>query len=96
MGTVSKRHISERIAQKTGDGRTVVQRVIQQFMNEMTDELVKGNKLEFRDFGVFNVITRKARTGRNPRTGEPVDVPAKRTVSFKMGRLMRERLRQSV
>lgn len=96
MGTVSKRHMSERIAQKTGHQRTVVQEVIQDFMDEMVGELAKSNKLEFRDFGVFSVITRKARMGRNPRTGEPVHVPAKRTVSFKMGRLMRERLKQSL
>jgi nucleoid DNA-binding protein len=48
--------------------------------------------LEFRDFGVFETRTRAARTAQNPKTLERVEVPAKRTVKFKMGRLMRENL----
>ena len=93
MGTTSKRDISERIAQKMGQQRAVVQQVVQQFMDEVVEELAKGNRLEFRDFGVFNVVSRKPRLGRNPRTGEPVRVPPKRVATFRMGRLMRERLR---
>lgn len=49
-----------------------------------------GNKLEFRDFGIFEVVKRRSRNGRNPRTGEKVFVPAKQVVSFKMGRQMKK------
>ena len=52
----------------------------------------KGNRLEFRDFGVFNVKEQAARTGLNPKTMERVQVPAKRKVKFKMGRIMKQKL----
>ena len=56
------------------------------------EELCQNNRLEFRDFGVFEIRSRASRIAQNPKTLERVDVPAKRTVKFKMGRLMRERL----
>ncbi|MHC4508140.1 MAG: HU family DNA-binding protein, partial [Planctomycetota bacterium] len=69
-----------------------VKTVVQSFLNEITSELAKGNRLEFRDFGVFEVRKQPAREAHNPKTLEPIDVPAKRVVRFKMGRLMREEL----
>ena len=65
---------------------------MQQFLDEIGTELAKSNRLEFRDFGVFEVKERAARTAQNPKTLEKVQVPTKRTVKFKMGRIMRERL----
>ncbi|NOZ23601.1 MAG: integration host factor subunit beta [Planctomycetes bacterium] len=90
--TVSKREIAERVARKAKQTQLVAKRIIQLFLDELIEELAHGNKLEFRDFGVFDVVQRKRRVGRNPRTGERVAVPAKRVVSFKMGRLMRDRV----
>jgi len=54
--------------------------------------LSEDNRLEFRDFGIFETRTRAARVAQNPKTLERVEVPAKRTVKFKMGRLMKENL----
>ncbi len=62
------------------------------FTDGLMNELSKGNRLEFRDFGVFEARTRAARTAQNPKTLEPVEVPAKRTVKFKPGRLLRQGL----
>jgi integration host factor subunit beta len=90
MDTITKKQLTDRIADATGYKRVVVKQVVQQFLDEVTEELARGNRLEFRDFGVFEVRTREARTARNPRTSERVTVPAKRTVKFKPGRLMRE------
>lgn len=92
VGTITKREIAERVAKKTNHPQLAVKQIIQCFFDEVIGEVVKGNRLEFRDFGVFEVITRKSRTGRNPRTGDKVPVPAKRVVSFKMGKLMKERV----
>ena len=92
MATVTKREIAERVAKKTGQPQLAVKQIIQGFFDEVINEVIKGNRLEFRDFGVFEVIVRKARTGRNPRTGEKVPVPSKRVVTFKMGKLMKERV----
>ncbi len=70
----------------------VVKRNLQMFIDEIITELGDGNRLEFRDFGVFECKVRAARTAQNPKTLERVQVPAKRTVRFKIGRLMKDRL----
>ncbi len=92
MSTVTKKELVSRIAERTQAKRVLVKRVIQAFLDEITAELRKNNRLEFRDFGVFETRTRAARIAQNPKTLERVEVPAKRTVKFKMGRLMRENL----
>ena len=92
MSTVTKKELIDRIAEGTQAKRVVVKRIIQAFLNEITAELCKNNRLEFRDFGVFETRTRAARIAQNPKTLERVEVSAKRTVKFKMGRLMRENL----
>jgi nucleoid DNA-binding protein len=92
MPTISKKDLVDRIAEKTGTTHVTVKTVVQQFLDEITIELAKNNRLEFRDFGVFEPQKRRARIAQNPKTLEQVQVPAKRTVKFKMGRLMRERL----
>jgi nucleoid DNA-binding protein len=92
MTTVTKKELIDQIAERTQAKRILVKQTIQSFLDEIIAELCKGNRLEFRDFGVFETRTRAARIAQNPKTLERVEVPAKRTVKFKMGRLMRENL----
>lgn len=92
MATITKKELIDRIAERTSQRRVQVKRVVQQFLDEMIGELGRGNRLEFRDFGVFETKLRKARKAQNPKTLEPVAVPEKRTVKFKVGRLMKQRL----
>jgi len=92
MATITKKELIDRIADGTGHRRVQVKKVVQQFLDEVVNELGKGNRLEFRDFGVFETKLRKARKAQNPKTLEPVAVPEKRTVKFKVGRLMKQRL----
>ena len=92
MPTVSKKDLVARIAEITQSKQVTVNAVTQHLLDEITSELAQDNRLEFRDFGVFEPRTREARTAQNPKTLEKVHVAAKRTVKFKMGRLMRERL----
>src|SRR5207302_7675976 len=87
-----KKELIDRIADQTNTKRVQVKRVIQQFLDEIVGELGKANRLEFRDFGVFETKIRKARKAQNPKTLEPVAVPEKRTVKFKVGRLMKQKL----
>jgi integration host factor subunit beta len=94
MATITKKELIDRIAESTGDKRVLVKRVIQRFLDEIIEELGKANRLEFRDFGVFETKIRKARRAQNPKTLEPVAVPEKRTVKFKIGRLMKAKLAQ--
>jgi integration host factor subunit beta len=92
MATITKKELIDRIAESAGSRRVMVKKVVQQFLDEIVAELGRGNRLEFRDFGVFETKLRKARKAQNPKTLEPVAVPEKRTVKFKVGRLMKQRL----
>ncbi len=92
MSTITKKELIDRIAESTQAKRVVVKRIVQSFLDEVVAELARDNRLEFRDFGVFETRTRAARVAQNPRTLERVPVPAKRTVKFKMGRLMKQKL----
>src|SRR5215468_11870264 len=92
MATITKKELIDRIADSTSAKRVQVKKIVQQFLDEIVNELGRGNRLEFRDFGVFETKLRKARRAQNPKTLEPVEVPEKRTVKFKVGRLMKQRL----
>jgi nucleoid DNA-binding protein len=92
MSTITKKELIDRISKSTQAKRVTVKRIIQAFLDEITRELGKGNRLEFRDFGVFETRTRASRTAQNPKTLQRVEVPAKRAVKFKTGRVMREAL----
>jgi len=90
--TITKKELVNRIADQTGQTKVVVKDILQRFLDEIIEELASGNRLEFREFGVFEVRERAARRAQNPRTLEKVHVPGKRVVKFKVGRLMRERI----
>jgi integration host factor subunit beta len=92
MATITKKELVDRIAERTESKHGTVRAVMQHFLDEIVSELAKGNRLEFRDFGVFEVRQAAPRTAQNPKTLEPIHVPAKRIVKFKMGRLMGERM----
>jgi len=85
----TKKNLTDRIAESTGTKHALAKRVVHHFLDEITSELAKGNRLEFRDFGVFETKTTPARTAQNPRTLEKVEVPAKRRVTFRPGRMMK-------
>ncbi len=90
--TITKRELVNRIAEETDLTKVAVRDVIQSFLDSIVDELSQGNRLEFREFGVFEVRERAARLAQNPKTLEKVEVPAKRVVKFKVGRVMRQRV----
>lgn len=92
--TVTKKDMIDRIRTRTGLRHSDVRVIIQEFLDEIVQELGEGKRLEFRDFGVFEVRTRAARTAQNPKTLEPVTVPEKNAVKFKPGRRMREAIDQ--
>jgi integration host factor subunit beta len=92
MGTITKKDLIDRIADRTNLKRVTVKRAVQEFLDQVILELQRGNRLEFRDFGVFEIKDRAPRIAQNPKTLARVEVPAKRTVKFKVGRLMRESL----
>jgi integration host factor subunit beta len=92
MATITKKELVNRIAERTGQTKVVAKEILQMFLDEVIRELSQGNRLEFRDFGVFEVKPRRARRAQNPRTLQKVEVPPKRVVKFKVGRVMRDRV----
>lgn len=93
MATVTKKELVISVAEKSEVKQSIVKAVVQAFLDQLIDELRKGNKIELRDFAVFNTKVRKARKARNPRTGEEIFAAQKKVVTFKAGRLMKERIK---
>lgn len=89
--TLTKRDLVVRISVETGLGQHQVFEVVQKTLDYITEALGKGDHVEFRNFGVFEIRTRKPRVGRNP--GSPdqvVTIPQRRVVKFKPGKIMRQ------
>ena len=95
MANITKKDLVDRIAQAHKIQARTTTAVVQAFLDEIVNELAKGNRLEFREFGVFETRNRSAREGQNPKTLEKVHVPAKRAVKFKMAKLMKQKLNNS-
>ena len=83
--TLTKKDIVEKIAEQTKIKQFQVKSVVQKTFDAIAAALIKGDRVELRDFGIFKTKARKARKGRNPRTGDSVPVPPKRAVVFKVG-----------
>ncbi len=88
--TLTKRDLVVRISEETGLIQTQVFDVVQKTLDYIADALAKGDKVELRNFGVFEVKIRKARIGRNPNKPDiDVPIPARSMVKFKAGKEMR-------
>lgn len=94
METITKKDLIERISSRTSHTRSDVKLIVQSFLDSMIEELGRGNRLEFRDFGVFEIKRRASRVAQNPKTLQRVQVPPKNTVKFKVGRLMKQQLEE--
>lgn len=92
MPTITKKELIDRIAVETNLSRVDIKRVVQALLDQVIVELARDNRIELRDFGIFEPKLRAPRTAQNPRTLERVAVPARRTVKFKAGRLMQDSL----
>ncbi|MDP6542186.1 MAG: HU family DNA-binding protein [Phycisphaerales bacterium] len=86
----TKKDLIDRIADETRFKRSDVRIIVQKFLDDVILELSEGRRLEFRNFGVFELNERAPRMAQNPKTLERVPVPARRTVKFKPGKIMKE------
>ncbi len=73
-----------------------VERIVSIFFGEISDALIRGDRVELRGFGAFSVKRRPPRVGRNPRSGEPVEIDEKYAPFFKAGKEIRERLNKDL
>jgi nucleoid DNA-binding protein len=88
--TLTKRDLVIHIAEETGLKQNDVMNVVQRTLDSITDALAKGQKIELRNFGVFETRPRRARIGRNPNSpSTDVPIPARTVVKFKAGKEMR-------
>lgn len=93
MATMTKKKLISTISKEREIHPNHVRRVVQDFLDAMTDALANGDRLEFRDFGVLQVVERKAKIGRNPKNASvPIQIPARKAVKFTPGKKMRSRI----
>jgi integration host factor subunit beta len=96
VATISKKEIVKTVSERHGLTTTQTGQIVQVFMDQIIDELSRGNRIEFREFGIFELKRRKPRTARNPKTGDSVQVPEKTVVSFKPGKVMKAKVMDTV
>ena len=91
MTTITKKQLVQFISQALSLHPNDVRNVLQSFLDVMTDHLAKGDRLEFRDFGIFEIVERKQKIGRNPKNASvAIVIPAHPAVKFTAGKKMRE------
>lgn len=92
---MTKKDIVRVISEELGLTQQETKEVVQRTFDSIIETLVREGRIELRNFGVFEVKSRAARRARNPKTGQKVDVPEKFVVSFKPGKVMEQRVRDS-
>jgi len=90
---MTKKDIVVKIAEDTGIKQTDVKVAVQKALDYIIAALSRGETVELRNFGVFKVKSRRPRVGRNPRTGEKVPIPERKVVSFKVGMVMKKKVK---
>ncbi len=89
---MTKKDIILKVSDETKMKQTDVKKVVQKSLDCIIEALIRGEKIELRNFGVFKLKQRKSRTGRNPRTGQVVPVPPRKVVVFKPGLEMKKKI----
>lgn len=93
---MTKAELVDSLAAKAALPRPRAEELVNFFLDDVTEALRQGQKVNISGFGTFTVSDRKARTGRNPKTGEPIDIPASRSAKFKPGKNLKDALESSV
>jgi len=87
---LNKTELINSIAEKTGLTKKDSEKSVNAFLQSVEEALQKGDKVSLVGFGTFEVRTRKARTGRNPQTGDPIEIPASKVPAFKAGKALKD------
>lgn len=87
---MNKKELIDSISEKSGLKKVEAEKFLSAFESSVVETLKKGEKVTLVGFGTFTVSERKARKGRNPKTGEPMVIPAKKTPKFVVGKLFKE------
>ena len=92
---IAKGSLIETLAKKTKSSKRLTGDFLNLLLKEITSALKKGKKVVLTDFGTFSVAKRSARTGRNPRTGATLNIPARKVAKFKAGRGLKKAVRKA-
>jgi integration host factor subunit beta len=87
---MTKAELVEKVADKIQLTKKQAETVVNILLNSITEALSEGDKVELRGFGSFRIRNRNPREGRNPKTGDTVQIPAKRVPFFKAGKALRD------
>jgi nucleoid DNA-binding protein len=90
---MTKKEIVLKIAEETGLKQIDVKSVVQRTLDHIVAALSKGETVELRNLGTFKVKSRKSRIGRNPKTGTTVPIPERKVVAFKVGMVMKQKVK---
>ena len=93
---MKKSDLVEQVAAKLGLSRPQVEQTFEALLDAVADGLVKGERVDIRGFGAFQIRESAARSGRNPRTGETIQIAARKTPTFKVGKELRDRVNSTV
>ena len=94
MNTITKKDLVKRIAYSTGERQRIIKRIIDELLEHIIDALIRGERIELRKFGAFKINWRRAKTVRNPKTGEKVRIPSRKVAKFRSGKILFKRLNQ--
>lgn len=89
---MTKADLIESVASKADLPRATAERAVNMLFDDIVAALKQGDKVNISGFGTFSVSTRKARTGRNPKTGESIEISASRAAKFKAGKTLKDSL----
>lgn len=87
---MTRLELAAAVAEKSGVERKEAEKVLKAFVDVVTEEMKNGGKVQLVGFGTFETAVREARTGRNPRTGENMEIAASRVPKFKPGRTLKD------
>ena len=90
---MKKEELITKVAQATGLKKTEVKKVLESFIETLSESLSKGERTAIPGFGIFSVKQRKARKGRNPRTGKEIKIPARKVVYFKPAKALSQKVK---
>ncbi|RGZ00121.1 HU family DNA-binding protein [Clostridium sp. AM58-1XD] len=91
---MNKTELIAAVAEKAELSKKDAEKAVKAFTDVVAEELVKGEKIQLVGFGTFEVTAREEREGRNPKTGEPMKIPASKTPKFKVGKALKDMVNQ--
>lgn len=93
---MTKADLIETLANKLGIGRTEAEKALNIVLEDIAHALKQGDRVNISGFGTFSAATREARTGRNPKTGEAIQIAASRSAKFKPGKQLKDSLNEGL